>query len=334
MLLGLLLTATASAEEGIPKPEFDGDVLQQLTDWRNDIRSLRVSYKWGSVSAPLGDNQTPPQHSQSQWLWADRWVEGPRALVQLRTRQIQEGRPVKENWEGHNSYIHFWAEFAGGSGSPTWLRAHSLKNVSAPSFPECHALAGLFHPSLGWYSDFFSQFSGAPAGTREFDGVQCVGIQLQHFPQRWIMWLDPARNGLPRALECIGSDGAVWAWRCTHFQRMASGLWFPRRGTFGMTSVPPNWFEIEAVEVNPSLSSAAFDPPRPSYFTSLRDDTEGWLTEHWRSRRGGGLRGAGLIGDWNWIAALSGGAFLRARRRRGGRWRFCIRAATRGSVPS
>lgn len=283
------LSASAASTRADDPPNISLDeIAQRLTQWRNSFANLRVV--WELRSLPETDNAVDewpappdptmaPLFARQEWIWADH------------------GLDRLEDWfffyDDGSSEVHSIEAFNGPKG--VVFRAHfrkpseqepekfvdlvlrGLGTGNSTSSINRAAMEGLYWPVIAeWLPEIFSKWKWELEAVEEVAGERCARIVASD-PQSpeivHILWLDLSHDCLVRRHRGRTENPSRPDFIVDEFQRLESGIWFPKRGRqqLGGTPHENHVFVVTEAAVNESIDLARFDPPEPAVGTVVDD---------------------------------------------------------------
>jgi hypothetical protein len=283
-------TASASESEAVDGVTLD-EIKHRLTEWRGSFVNIRAV--WELRSLPETDEAVvewpaPPDpksgslFSRKEWIWADHGL----TLSEDWTFFYDDGTCELHNKEVFNGPkgVVFRARYQKPPGGPEGFGDLLLRGLGSgkPTSPiAATALRGLYWPGYAaWLPELLPQWNVELDGIDNVGGEPCARITARPHDTDLAfaktLWLDLNHDCLVRRLRSpevarrmLGSDFIV-----DEFQRLADGIWFPKRGRdqLGGTPHENHLFVVTEAAVNQSLDSSRFEPPAPDVGTFVDDN--------------------------------------------------------------
>ena len=183
-----------------------------------------------------------------------------------------------------------------------------------------------------WLGEYLADGKGALDGFREIDGVRMPQIKIGAEAKigAEIVWLDPRRGFLPiKAEPATDRGGSLFS--VDEFERLESGVWFPKKGTDRLPEKPAaetTYWTVVKVAVNEPLPPGIFQAPEPMIGTlvegtrlgrsspsGVKRDPDAIQRQKLKLKNGAWPVPAKLPKSWAflWATALLAVAFRRAR---------------------
>lgn len=289
LLLPLLLGAAPATPETPSLAELQSAV--ETTVASMPAFSIRFTVENEPHEEP--DEQADPRLKEYVGAWGPKrylWMKsGNRVLVTSEQDQVTtsfDGRKAYRSQTNHAStFIKITAQ---------------INDPSSLTKPDC--LIGLAVPqAIGTLADVLRHPTAAVTGSEVIEGATCHRIEVRGLTDRsgeagvrLTVWLDPARDMLPRRLAAAfdqddprfqgqdpGSQKLLgplrYRWEMTDFVQIpnpvrGSASWFPKRAYFYQPWCRQEWL-IEEATIHASLPDERFRPPAPQG-AIVRDETQ------------------------------------------------------------
>jgi hypothetical protein len=278
-----VLCATASVSDA-KDPDL-AEITRALNEWRASFVNIRVVWEMRNpeqtkARKPHLASRSPAddvfRYARQHWAWADH------GLYRFETEKYDEGQSRGRDLDIWNApkAVAAKAIYRREGPGPEMLDSLVLRGLGASqptSFNSVVPLGGLFFPaSVRWLGEMLAESETELEGFEDVGGERCARVAPAKLEGGHV-WLDLRHGCLVRRYDLPdipkrrnGSDFMV-----QEFQRLDSGLWFPKRGTLRMSSDAPKemvYWEVTEVAVNQPLDERMFEPPAPMIGTSVRDE--------------------------------------------------------------
>lgn len=320
------------------------EIARRLRSWRGSFTNIRIVWetrKLPKTNKSLVDSPAPPDAetgaliSRTEWIWANNGLE----LFDERSSFYHDGESASHSIEAYNGPrgVAFVASFRqpGPRVAEEFItlriedvfeRTQTSIKPHAPLKPHYWVDHAMRLPELlsksSWELQQIENIAGDPCariapipGVTGEPGVYLVlSLDLNH---DCLVRRDhrPGMNSI-----AAGDDDFI----IDEFQRLDSGVWFPKRGRsqLGGPSGENRLFLVTEAAVNEPLDEARFEPPAPTAGTAVDDRGRSYVhgTPRGQARQRANTKTANdaasasffgtLASNWRWWSAVGAGAFV------------------------
>lgn len=267
------------------------ELARRLTAWRGSFVNLHAVWELRSLPEtqdeivdwpPAPDASAGSLFCRDEWIWADHGLD----LLESKCFFFEDGSSKVRSIDAFNGPkgVVFRAQFRKQPDTPEEYTNLLLTGLGVGKSISRMARApteGLYWPAYAaWLPEKLSEWTWKLEAIEAIDGEPCARIvaaspEVSDVPFLHILWLDLNHDCLvrryrtpPIAKRRQGEDRII-----DEFQRLESGIWFPKRGRLQLGGTPHQnqMFVVTEVAVNESIDLARFDPPVPAVGTTVND---------------------------------------------------------------
>lgn len=267
---------TSSQTTSITPDEF----IRELRNWQSKITNLRLKWKqfspdesrFGGYEIP--DSEIEGYFSTREFIWEDTgstMLDSKSFRKNNKSSQETFGWSTVESMRFHATYNH-----ANGVGVIDRIVLEHMTSNRAQSTTGVLPLRVWYGVGNSTWLPSLLEITDLPA-TIDSPIVNCVyrGTQFE---------LDRDHGNMPRKIRTgVGEAGEERLFEVADFQKLADGIWFPKRGTYTREELGKPvvvYWEVLDARINEFLPVDTFRPPVAEKGTIIDDQTTGKIYRH------------------------------------------------------
>lgn len=253
------------------------EIISELTSWRESFSTIKVViYQSNRAHVLEAFPELPADaelrgnyYTSYEFLWSD---EG---LMRYELRLFQKGRLTYREVNGFGTGVSWDARTKRGVPDQEQFELAKISNPH-PHHPlqglaVISGLLPLWDSTGLWVNDALQEPGFSVVGNAEYDGVDCVQVELSGATRKIKLLLDPQRRYLPRCYEAgfynpqTGKWSSPLVWEADSLEELEPDFWFPTQGRqYREEAYPYPGFEwtVENVVLNSPMPKSLFEPLR------------------------------------------------------------------------